>query len=458
METYESIRDKLKYEAAKRLPEYTKHLKWDRQTIENEQLKQLKPLLKHASTHSKWYKKHLQGIDIEKFSLKDLSKIKPITKRDVMENWNDFSCVNVLDLNKLNQFADDVIHGKWNNPFYLDQYYIGMTGGSSGKRGLFVLNLDTVTFSIVIAFRSMFKDDEKLKLSKKKVAILVSSCLIHASRPFFESFPDKDAEVIALPADMALNKVVHELNKFQPTHMIGYSSMMDLLTLEAKQGNLHIHPKRISTNSEQLNEETRLRVREVWGIGINNLWGSVESGVMGYEDDHFSGMILAEDLVIIEVVDENLKPVPLGQVGEKLVITNLYNYTFPMIRYVIEDRISLKHADNGSGYYAVKAIEGRSSDWFFYEGGIKLHPISFKPSLYAVKEIDTFQIYQEKEGIEADIIAHGEFDQNKLQGDLEKVLKKAGLENPHVTIKRISELKRHAETGKFKHFIPLKKS
>ena len=48
---------------------------------------------------------------------------------------------------------------------------------------------------------------------------------------------------------------------------------------------------------------------------------------------------IAEDVVVIEIVDENNRPVPPGRPGAKVLLTNLINYAQPLIRYELTDSV-----------------------------------------------------------------------------------------------------------------------
>jgi phenylacetate-coenzyme A ligase PaaK-like adenylate-forming protein len=87
--------------------------------------------------------------------------------------------------------------------------------------------------------------------------------------------PGREARVF--PAGRPIPELVAGLNEYQPDRLVGYASILQELCVEALDGRLKIRPRRISTNSEPLLDETRAMALEAWGINIHNSWGSVRS-------------------------------------------------------------------------------------------------------------------------------------------------------------------------------------
>ena len=58
-----------------------------------------------------------------------------------------------------------------------------------------------------------------------------------------------------------------------------------------------------------------------------------EAGIIGSHCDRHTGIHLFEDQAIVEVVER--PAVPAGQVGHKLLVTNLVARTQPLLRYEV---------------------------------------------------------------------------------------------------------------------------
>ena len=82
------------------------------------------------------------------------------------------------------------------------------------------------------------------------------------------------------------------------------------------------------------------------------------------------GMILFDDLNVIEVEDGNM------------YLTSLYNFAQPLIRYRLSDSLTLKEPDADSGYPFTGAVGllGRNEDILWFEDGNGhrefLHPLA----------------------------------------------------------------------------------
>jgi len=348
--SYELVRKQLLAKVRERIQKDQARLDWTRQEIEIFQQQQYKKLLNHALHNSTYYRDRCKNA-------KKLSDIKPSTKNEMMEKWDDIICIPGLKKEFAENHLTQLRNNEIDNPFYKDYYYITATGGSSGLRGLFVWDLDFFSVAGYAAYRYQFRDEQKNPIKgKKKIAVLTAPTLVHASTPLFSITLDDESQAVHISVEKNIDIICKELNKLEPTHLIGYSSVITELAEHAVSGSLKISPQRVSTNSEPLEINSRSLVREAWGIEINNMWGSVEMGIAGVEDDRHSGLFISDDLIIIESVDNDLQPVKNPADAQKLLITNLFNFTFPLIRYVVDDAVNIQPSDH-SGFRIAKDID-----------------------------------------------------------------------------------------------------
>ena len=57
----------------------------------------------------------------------------------------------------------------------------------------------------------------------------------------------------------------------EPTHLVGYATVIGRLARATSAGELAIYPSRVSTNSEPLLPEDRDAIRQAWGATVHNL-------------------------------------------------------------------------------------------------------------------------------------------------------------------------------------------
>lgn len=89
-------------------------------------------------------------------------------------------------------------------------------------------------------------------------------------------------------------------------------------------------------SSRSITDEIRQQIKTAWGDEPYNQYASITA-----ECENGRCLHLFEDLVIVEVVDEQYRPVPAGEYGAKLLITTLFSRTQPLIRYELNDSVRL---------------------------------------------------------------------------------------------------------------------
>ena len=101
---------------------------------------------------------------------------------------------------------------------------------------------------------------------------------------------------------------------------------------------------------------------------------------MAAQCKRYENLHLFTDLHIFEAVDDDLRPVAPGTPGN-LLLTNLYNYTQPLIRYQMHDDIVINEQSCGcrSPFPTMRNLVGRPEEslWFDTAEGKRdyLHPI-----------------------------------------------------------------------------------
>jgi phenylacetate-coenzyme A ligase PaaK-like adenylate-forming protein len=81
----------------------------------------------------------------------------------------------------------------------------------------------------------------------------------------------------------------------------------------------------MSTSSEMRTPEMTERLVEAFGVHPFDLYATTE-GVWGVECERHEGIHLFEDVTLVENVDADGNPIPDGEPGAKLLVTNLYNH------------------------------------------------------------------------------------------------------------------------------------
>jgi len=167
-------------------------------------------------------------------------------------------------------------------------------------------------------------------------------------------------------------------------------------------------------------------------------------------------MHMSDDLVIVEPVDEDGKPVPSGVGASKVYLTRLYNHTLPLIRYEVTDKITFfdEPCPCGSVYSRIEDVEGRLDETFDYRAGRHVNPHIFRSVLGSEGNIVEYQVRQTSSGASISIRCSGPVEEGGLRSKLEHGLREQSLEDAAVSIVKVDHIYRLA-TGKLKRFVPM---
>lgn len=193
------------------------------------------------------------------------------------------------------------------------------------------------------------------------------------------------------------------INSYKPKTIVGYPSALFFIAKVIKEKSFKLvhQPNGIITSGEMLYPHQREMIEETFETKIFNRYGCREFGHIANECEAHSGYHYDADSLIVEVVDDNGKPCEVGEEG-RILITDLNNYAFPMIRYEIGDRGALTPENEvckcGSHLPKLQTITGRAFDVIHGTNGNRVSgtywTLSFRNTL---KGIDAFQIRQDKD-------------------------------------------------------------
>jgi phenylacetate-coenzyme A ligase PaaK-like adenylate-forming protein len=232
--------------------------------------------------------------------------------------------------------------------------------------------------------------------------------------------------------------------------LVSYASMARILADEQLTGRLHIVPQVIFTISEVLTDETRRDVERAWGKPPFDQYGATEAGGIAAECEHHCGMHLYEDLVITEVVDKDHRPVPPGFYGDKLLITVLFNYAQPLIRYELSDSVRLASEPClcRRPFARIAAIQGRTEDILYFPtatgGEVAVHPYAFERVMDRVPA-SGWQVLQEDDGLRVLLSeVPDRFVDNVLVASLRHALVAQGAVVPRIKVQRVTTIPKTA--------------
>ena len=246
----------------------------------------------------------------------------------------------------------------------------------------------------------------------------------------------------ALSATQPLPELVARLNDFQPRALHGYPSVVGLLAVEQEAGRLRLDVESVSTSSEPLPAALRERIARAFGGRVFDFYATTE-GLYGHECPDGS-MHLFDDMCIAENVDEDYRPVPAGEVGSRLLLTNLFNRVQPLIRFEVTDLVAVEPEPCACGrsLMRLRSLEGRAED-VLRLGGVDVHPLQFG-LVTADPDVLEFQVVQQGDGLRLRVALRDGAAEAlaQLRARLGARLEELGVPRPSVEVETVEALER----------------
>lgn len=198
--------------------------------------------------------------------------------------------------------------------------------------------------------------------------------------------------------------------------VFGYPSSIALLCQHAQKegrGLRKLGVRAAFVTAEYLWDHWREVISDTFGCPVANGYGGRDSGFIAHECPA-GGMHITADRLIVEIVDEQGRPLPPSQSGE-IVVTHLDTQEMPFIRYRTGDVGALSAAPCRCGRTLplLERIEGRKTDFVLAPDGRTLHGLSLIYVLRELNGIEQFRITQKAlDRFEVEIVAAPGYDRS----------------------------------------------
>jgi phenylacetate-coenzyme A ligase PaaK-like adenylate-forming protein len=429
--------------------------------LQNLQTKRFKKLLRHVLQNSRfyqaYYKKH--GINIDNIEHVSVTDLPPISKQMMMDHYDDLVCDRFLKRKNIEEFLSGSAEPKEK---YRHIYTVIHTSGSCGTLSLFVYGPEDWAVIKALVVARVIKPRPYF-YRKIKVSFIGAIDGHYAGVSLASEVPPLYGRFLPFSINSPLETINAKCNAFYPDVLSGYSSGIHLLSQEQLKGNITIRPERIICTSDPLTVEMRHTIKQAFGKEPVNFYAGSESLTMAVQCEHHENLHLFSDWHIFEAVDDDLRPVAAGTPGN-LLLTNLYNYTQPLIRYQMHDEVVINPQPCGCGspFPTIRNLAGRQEEflWFDTADGKRdyLHPIVLVELFVA--GLKKFQVIQTQrnamlmkvmvEGDQAAVLAairqrmHEIFCGKKLDTTVK------------LTLEVVHDIPNDPKSGKYKLIIPLK--
>ena len=167
----------------------------------------------------------------------------------------------------------------------------------------------------------------------------------------------------------------------------------------------YIQTKRISTSakvesfitlSESLDLTTKKLAKSQFNTTIISRYSNQELGIMAQQDENSDDFMLNVASFYFELLDlEKDIPVEVGQPG-RIVVTDLFNRSMPLIRYDTGDIGILKKIEDGE-VPRLLTVEGRRVDFIYSTNGNLISPYVINTPMHEYQDISQYQFIQKGE-------------------------------------------------------------
>lgn len=337
------------------------------------QNRKLRKILHYAWNHSAFYRRTFEkaGIAEEQLDILPLSAFPAIDKTVLMEHFDELVTVSDLKQEELRRFdKQEQVDCK---P-YLGKYHVVHSSGSTGKPGYFVYDnaaWEQMLLGIIRGALWNMSMPQILCLLVGRPRILYIAATdgrYGGAMAVGDGINGVGAKQMYLDIKTPLDDWSNNVRKFQPNIIIGYPSAIKILAELVTGSQMQVKIKRVISCGEPLGAGLRSFLTKTFGCPVINIYGASESLALGVETGIEDGMLLFDDLNIIEV--EN----------GVMYLTCLYNFVQPLIRYRICDHLVIKEPLAGSPFTRAEILLGRKEDilWFKDGSGHRdfLHPLA----------------------------------------------------------------------------------
>lgn len=307
--------------------------------------------------------------------------------------WAQFPIVNK---NVFQEHFEEILVSEENNPWQQKnkKYHIQRTSGSTGTP--FAIPQDSRKKKRRLAELKYFGEIVGFKSHEKLVQLRIWTKWQTKTKmqSFWENIVPFD---ISNLNDENLQNLCDVINKTKAKCLRGYASSFDLLSRYIAKCHLELPSvKIIIAGSEALFDSTRELVNKNIGCDIISQYANEENGILAQEEvgDSEHRFYLNEASYFFEVLKlDSDEPARYGEIG-RLVITDLFNYAFPVIRYDNGDNCVMEWDEKKRRPYISK-LYGRRLDLIYNIKGEPIFPMALARILKNYDEIRQWQFIQQ---------------------------------------------------------------
>lgn len=386
MQTWKEIAWRRRIDWQGKTLKYVKKLEeqqaWDQERLSQYQRQKLSALLRHAYQHSPYYERELIKAKVIDHTgcvfLEHFSRIPILERRHFAVHFDYLK-------------ADDLCRRKW---------YENWSGGSTGEP--IRLLQDHPYFLWNQALKILFDQWSGRKLVDRQIILWASERDLMVGHETWRTYMGRwlRNERWLNTHSMSQERIieyVEQINRFAPVQLFAYAESLYEIARFIEERQLAVHrPTAIMTTASMLYPHMRETLERVFRAPVYNRYGSREIGAIACECEAHHGLHISPLTHYVEILRPDGTAAAPGERGE-LVITCLYNYAMPLIRYRIGDTAQWATGPCSCGRHwpLLEEITGRVNDLFVNTRGELVDGRLFVILLGNQPIVHKFQVLQE---------------------------------------------------------------
>ncbi|MCS7136754.1 MAG: hypothetical protein NZ941_00110, partial [Candidatus Caldarchaeum sp.] len=186
------------------------------------------------------------------------------------------------------------------------------------------------------------------------------------------TIPSVRPELVNLSQEISL--IVQKLQDLKPAVLYAQPSTLNRLMNYLQHNEKRMYLKKIITTGETLTPQLRKTFEDFFSAEVYDRYSLVEVGNIAWECPTHTAYHINIDSIVLELVD----PIKSGRGGQRgeAVVTCLYRYATPIIRYTTGDLVEVidDECPCGRGLPLLKNVEGRVVDCVVKKDGSMISP------------------------------------------------------------------------------------
>ena len=199
--------------------------------------------------------------------------------------------------------------------------------------------------------------------------------------------------------DEKLGEMVSVIRKKKVKCLIGYSAALGEISRYIDRHQIDTTDfcvKTILPISESMPSEVRRNLERQLNCTVRSWYSNEENGIMGLQREEDESYYIDSESYYYEILKlDSDEPAEPGELG-RIVITDLYNYAIPLIRYDNGDlAVAERREKNGRFRLYLKELYGRRGDMIYDTKGRVVSPFVLLNGLSMAKGISQYRFIQE---------------------------------------------------------------